>query len=161
MRLTIVPSDFAVYVGGVPYAPLDTSSVPVNVHALQWFDTSGWIEYVDAPNEQITELPLWAVACVEEWEAADYRRKHPAPQPLTPEDNKNKALKLLSETDWTALPEVSDPLRSDPYLDNAAAFSAYRSALRNITVNPRFGDMVWPEKPAEDWHAPEKSTPTE
>ena len=79
MRLTITPSDFTVYIGGVPYFPLDMSSVPSNVHALQWFDTSGWIEYTNAPNENITELPSWAITCVEEWEVADYRRKHPAP----------------------------------------------------------------------------------
>ena len=151
MRLTIIPSDFAVYIGGVPYAPLNMSSVPTNVHALQWFDTSGWIEYTNAPNENITELPSWAITCVEEWEVADYQRKHPVPQPPTPEENKNKAVLLLSETDWTALPEVSDPLLSNPYLGNFAAFNTYRNDLRKIAVSPRFGEMVWPVKPEEEW----------
>jgi hypothetical protein len=151
MRLTIIPKDYAVYIAGVPYSPLDMSSVPVNVHALQWFDTSGWIEFTNAPTEQITELPSWAITCVEEWEAADYRRKHPDPTTPSAEDNKKTALKLLSETDWAALPEVSDPLKSDPYLVNADEFNVYRNAVRKNAISPRNGVMDWPDKPLDIW----------
>ena len=82
MKLTIIVDDNAVYVNNVMRAsakpmPLDLSQcgIPSDVHALQWKETNGWIEFVDNPdgtkptNEPITELPVWANACVEVWNA--------------------------------------------------------------------------------------------
>lgn len=43
-----------------------SESIPENLYALQWQQTHGHIEYTDQPNEDITELPDWAVAVVEE-----------------------------------------------------------------------------------------------
>jgi hypothetical protein len=129
------------------------TAVPENVHALQWFDVTGWIEYKDgAPNEDITELPAWATTCVQEWEAADYEHKNPPPPPPpTAEENKITAVDLLSQTDWTALPDVSDPLKSNPYLANANEFNTYRNAVRAIAINPVEGYIVWPVLPEEQW----------
>jgi len=72
MKLTIVPVDGAVYVNGVSYLGLDLSFVPADVHALQWQDTSGWIENKSAlvQNQDITELPAWANACIAKWDSA-------------------------------------------------------------------------------------------
>ena len=74
MKLTIIVDDNSVYVDGVmkPWAPkpmdLSTCSIPSNVHALQWNNGSGWIEFRDpAPNQEITVLPEWANACVVLW----------------------------------------------------------------------------------------------
>lgn len=77
MRLTIIPSDNAVYIDGVLKTPLDISNcgIPADVHALQWYDTRGWIEPKDdddpftpkAPNQEISELPEWATACAVVW----------------------------------------------------------------------------------------------
>ena len=79
MKLTIIVEDSAVYVDGVMKAyapnPLDLSQcgIPSNVHALQWNQTQGWIEFVDSSdgtkpvNEPITVLPDWANACVTVW----------------------------------------------------------------------------------------------
>jgi hypothetical protein len=81
MRLTIIPSDKTVYVDGVvkAYAPLPLDltqcGIPSNVHALQWYETEGDIEFNNNPdgtkpqNQPITELPSWANACVEVWNA--------------------------------------------------------------------------------------------
>jgi hypothetical protein len=75
MRLTIVPSDNKVVVNGdSSHRPLDLSlcNIPANIHALQWYDTEGEIEFDGRPkplNEDITELPEWALACVGAWEA--------------------------------------------------------------------------------------------
>lgn len=79
-RITIIPSDNFVAVDGVSRpAALDLSGcgIPADVHALQWYDTRGWIEFNDdndpftpkPPNQEITELPAWANACVAVWEA--------------------------------------------------------------------------------------------
>ena len=77
MRLTIIPSDGAVYKDGVCYSSLVWEDTPSSVHALQWYDDRGWIEYVDEnpydnikpANENITELPQWALNAVNSWDA--------------------------------------------------------------------------------------------
>lgn len=77
MRLTIIPSDNAVYVDGVAHElDVTTAGIPTDVHALQWYDTRGWIEFTDVDpftpkpaNQEISELPQWANACVTVWNA--------------------------------------------------------------------------------------------
>jgi hypothetical protein len=77
MKLTIIPSDGAVYKDGSSYSELDLSVVPSNVHALQWKDTKGWIEFTDnddgtrPQNADITELPSWANTCLAKWDEAE------------------------------------------------------------------------------------------
>ena len=153
MRLTIIRPDAAVYVDTISYSPLDMTSTPVNVHALQWFNGIGWIEFNDgSQNQDISELPEWANVCVQEWEAADYIHKNPpSPPPPTADENKQQAMTLLSQTDWTALPDVADPLKSNPYLANAADFNAYRNAVRQIAIAPLAGELIWPARPHEVW----------
>lgn len=65
-------------------------------------------------------------------------------------NNKTQAVNILNATDWTAIPDVADPLKSNPYLTNQAEFVAYRSTVRAIAVNPTF-DAVFPEMPTEQW----------
>ena len=80
MKLTIIPDDsFVAIDGDSSHFPLDSSKcdIPDEVHALQWFETKGWIEFDDPtdpfapkpPNEEITVLPQWATNCVTVWEA--------------------------------------------------------------------------------------------
>lgn len=76
MRLTIIPIDSAVYKDEVcAIYNLSKYDIPLNVHALQWYDTRGWIEYIHsdpfsprAPNEMIDVLPQWALDCAADWE---------------------------------------------------------------------------------------------
>lgn len=96
MRLTIIPSDNFVSVDGDgSRQPLDLSvcGIPSEVHALQWFETRGWIEFTDdndpftpkPPNQEITELPDWANNCVAVWQAWTPPAPPPAPdQPAEP-----------------------------------------------------------------------------
>ena len=147
MRLTIVVVDSAVYKDGLCYSDLNLSScnIPVDVQALQWQGSSGWIEFTDTrDNEQITQLPAWADACLVKWDEADYAAHHP-PAP-TPEQiiaaNERKAKKLLTDSDWTQLPDVP--------LANKEDWETYRSALREIATNPTL-DPVWPVEPPVIW----------
>lgn len=147
MRLTIVVVDSAVYKDGLCYSDLNLSgcNIPVDVQALQWQESSGWIEFTDTrDNEQITQLPAWADACVVKWDEKDYEEKHP-PAP-TPEQiiaaNERKAKKLLTDSDWTQLPDVP--------LANKQDWESYRSALREIATNPTL-DPVWPVEPPVIW----------
>ena len=80
MRLTIIVDDNAVYVDGVCRMPLDLSqcNIPTNVHALQWYETEGEIEFDGKPkpaNEDITVLPEWADACVAKWNEAKFAQE--------------------------------------------------------------------------------------
>jgi hypothetical protein len=81
MRLTIVPADGAVYLDGVVYMDLDlsTCNIPSDVHALQWYDTYGELEFnrsfvngqiVHPANEMLTELPAWANTAKTVWDEA-------------------------------------------------------------------------------------------
>lgn len=78
MRLTIIPSDGLVGVDNQFFSDLDlsTCAIPVNVHALQWYETEGELEFVSNPdrtkpqNELLIEVPSWANACAEVWGAA-------------------------------------------------------------------------------------------
>lgn len=74
MKLTIIPSDKAVYKDGLSYLDLDlsTANIPSDVHALQWDNNAGWIEYKNhvKPNETISALPQWANDAVTVWQQA-------------------------------------------------------------------------------------------
>lgn len=90
-RLTIVPVDAAVYVDGVALIGLDLSSasIPDDVHALQWSDNAGWIEFkqdLNLANEEIEELPQWALAAQALWETRMDEINNPPVPPLTQQD---------------------------------------------------------------------------
>jgi len=69
------------------------------------------------------------------------------------EECKAQASKLLYETDWTTIPDVADPAKSNPYLINVQDYVTYRSALRQLAVYP-VANPVWPTKPVSQWGTP-------
>jgi hypothetical protein len=151
MQLTIIPIDGNVKKDDVNYLQLDLSScaIPSDVRVLQWQETSGWLEFWDKPNQDITALPSWVNCCLNVWQVADDLAKHPLPP--TAEQNKQKAVSLLQQTDWTTIPDVSDSTKSNPYLSNANDFVTYRNAVRQYAINPTAGDITWPTSPQEMW----------
>lgn len=72
MKLTIVPEDKVIVKDGIgvnfPNNLNDhiSSSIPSDIHALQWKENSGELEYVEngRANETISVLPDWANECV-------------------------------------------------------------------------------------------------
>ena len=155
MKLTIIPADGSVGENGVFYNSLDLSScaIPTDVHALQWQDTAGWIEY-NSPliqNEPITELPTWANCCITKWTEANTPIPPQPPTPPTAEQNKSTAVSKLKATDWTTIPDVGDSTKSNPYLSNVQDFVTYRNAVRQYAINPVAGDISWPAVPQEVW----------
>ena len=156
-RITITPTDTRCSVDEVGYSGVDMSTVPADIHAVQWYDVEGWIEYkvndqgIKPDNEVITSMaPFEAVLA--SWATIDYNHKNPpAPPPPTAQQNKDMAGILLMQTDWTQIPSVSDPAQSNPYLTNADAFATYRSAIRDIAINPVEGYIDWPKKPDPVW----------
>lgn len=152
MLLTIIPVDGNVIKNKVGYLNLDLSScgIPSNVRVLQWQETSGWLEFWDQQNENITELPSWTDCCLAVWTVANTPIP---PSPPTAEDNKNTAIEILQHTDWTQIPSVSDPTLSNPFLANKNAFELYRNSVRQYALNPVAGDITWPVAPTEVWTA--------
>lgn len=84
MRLTIIPADGAVYVDGISYLNLNLSFIPSDVHALQWYDTYGELEFkrsfvggqvIHPANEMLTELPTWANIAKTVWDEAKVAEK--------------------------------------------------------------------------------------
>jgi hypothetical protein len=63
--------------------------------------------------------------------------------------NKQQAQSLLTGTDWTEIPSVTNP-ENTPHLTNAAEYITYRNALRAIAVNPTW-NVVFPTAPTETW----------
>lgn len=55
---------------------------------------------------------------------------------------KQQAKRLLSETDWAALPDIG--------LANADAFRDYRALIRALMITP-VEEPTWPEKPTAGW----------
>jgi hypothetical protein len=149
MQLTIIPIDGNVKKDGVGFLKLNLSScaIPSNVRVLQWQETSGWLEFWDKQNEDITELPNWVNCCLTKWTEAN----NPVPPTPTAKENKESAIVLLQQTDWTTIADVSDPTKSNPYLSNANDFVTYRNAVRQYAINPVAGDITWPTLPQEVW----------
>ena len=94
-RITIIVEDGFVSVDGASKTqPHDFSScgIPAEVHAMQWYNDRGWVEFRDdgdpftpkPANQEITELPTWANACVAVHDAWTPPPPPPAPEP-TPE----------------------------------------------------------------------------
>ena len=47
MKLTIIKNDGAVYKEGQSYSNLSLPTIPSDVHALQWNNDKGYIEFLD------------------------------------------------------------------------------------------------------------------
>ena len=149
MNLVIIPSDNAVYQNNISYSNLLWEGTPSNVHALQWFDTSGWIEFNDGkPNETIDSLPPWVNNAINAWNVANTSVPPSLP---TAEQNKQTAVIKLQETDWAIISDVADPAKSNPYLSNVQDFVIYRNAVRQYAVYPVAEEINWPVVPQEIW----------
>ena len=146
-KISIIPYDDAVYVDGKSFQGFDFKEAPVDVHALQWQDTSGWIERKGQADEVINELPQWAIGLQDQWILKEQESQQPPPViPSTDDELKAKiaatALDLIRLSDWTQLRDVT--------LANDNLWVAYRQQLRTIAQQPQT-DSVFPAAPPEQW----------
>lgn len=76
MKLCIVTDDKMIAKDGNGYSGLDVLYIPNTVHAFQWYETYGEIEYKSTgpytkpANELITTLPDWADTALTKWNEA-------------------------------------------------------------------------------------------
>ena len=126
------------FVAPAPYAPVLNSPQP----------TYNQITQAVIETTPILENTNW----MQQWEVVDLDPEQIAyNEEQAKQQNKSQAETLLQATDWTATVDISDPQYSNPYLVNQAEFLAYRSAVRQIAVNPPVTVDTWPTKPDEVW----------
>lgn len=160
MRLTIIPSDKFISIDGQGLLDIeqDLSWIPSNVHAVQWYDTWGEVEYKDeTPNLRIKELGIFEQAVqdlnneivrIEQKQIADAEAAEAARDYWS--DLRFLRDKRLSECDWTQVADT--PLTENQKL----AWQTYRQALRDLpetiidpkplVLDPNHSD--WPVKPS-------------
>lgn len=164
MRITIIPSDKAIGIDGHFYLNMkeDLSWIPSDVHAVQWYDTWGEIEYIDADfnvrNEKIEELGIYeqAIQCYAD---AGKREEDEERQRLEEVENSTDYWKilrdirdyLLLQSDWTQ--SVTDSPLTEEQIN---AWKEYRQQLRELPdkiedPKPLVLDQnhpSWPVKPS-------------
>ena len=153
MKITIIPIDKHIRIDDNSLSQIkeDMTWIPTNIHALQWYDTFGEIEYNDGtPNEIIEELGIYEQA-LETFDAEKQRRlrEQLAEEELIEasrdywKELRNKRDFLLSQSDWTQ--GNDSPLT----LQKKEEWKVYRQALRDApsnTIDPK--RPVWPLSPS-------------
>lgn len=156
MRLVIVPSDKYISVDNEGFLNIqqDLSWIPENVHAVQWYDTWGEVEYNDgSPNERIEELGIF-VQAIQNHSSEIQRIKDEADAAEAARDYWSELRNLrdqrLTTSDWT---QVADVQLTDA---QKLSWQVYRQALRDLPENitdpkplvldPNHSD--WPVKPS-------------
>ena len=145
--VTIIMPDNSISVDGVG-AQIDI--VDTNIHAIQWHNGSGHVEFSDelTPNLIIQgqeDYEKYVCPYVQMWEEIDHNVTTAEQYSDTPEEKasviRQKRDTLLSATDYLMMPDY--PM-SDADQD---ALKVYRQALRDVPEQPDFpNSVVWPIK---------------
>jgi len=153
MKITIIPIDKHIRIDDNSLSQIkeDMTWIPTNIHALQWYDTFGEIEYNDGtPNEIIEELGIYEQA-LETFDAEKQRRlrEQLAEEELIEasrdywKELRNMRNYKLSVCDWTQ--------GNDSPITEAKKqeWTLYRQKLRDLpdnTIDPK--RPVWPLPPS-------------
>lgn len=135
MRLTIVPNDKYISVDGEGLLQIqqDLSWIPSNVHAVQWYDTWGEVEYTDeTPNRKIEELGIFGQAVLDF--SSEKKRIQDEIDAIEAARDYWEELRILrnqklTECDWT---QVADVQLSDA---QKVEWTLYRQQLRDLPQN--------------------------
>lgn len=107
----------------------------------------GWIPFTASPDDvEAHGRELFARA--EAGDFGDVAAYEPPPPPTVDElaaQARARRNQLLAESDWTQLPDARAALGAE----KAAAWDAYRQALRDVPEQPDFPSTIeWPVAPA-------------
>jgi hypothetical protein len=161
MRLTIVPEDKLISIDNHSLLGMkeNLSWIPSNIHAVQWYETWGEVEYNDgSPNEKIEELGIYQQAVIDHQNEIQRIEDEKIAAEIVAENARDywKELRVirnfnLQECDWTQIPDapLSDTQKTE--------WQNYRQLLRNLPENiqdpkPLVLDSShsdWPTKPQE------------
>ena len=135
MKLTIIPSDKTIGIDNNFLLKIkeNLSWIPSNIHAVQWDETWGEIEYNDGtPNKKIEELGIYEQA-IEDYQNEIQRKED---ETIAKENARDyweelrvKRNSNLQECDWTQIPDapLSDTQKTE--------WQNYRLLLRNLPEN--------------------------
>lgn len=155
MKLTIILSDKVIGIDGVflNCNQEDIDWIPSNIHAVQWYDTWGEVEYIgETPNERIEELGIYEKAIeVYENETKKIQDELDAIEAARDYWQELRIIRdsKLSESDWSQMPD--SPLSEEKKIE----WREYRQELRDLPENitdPKplvlnLDDSAWPTKP--------------
>lgn len=144
-RITIINNDNGtvdVMVNGDNIEGIATNKLEKNIHAVQWYEDHGVVEY-DNRNEEITDLSPFLGILDDYNEAVDRLVSKAIEEEPTPEelDLQQREILLLN-TDWIVIKymDIDEPIPQD--------WKEYRQKLRDITKQEGFpGNVDWPEEP--------------
>ncbi len=153
MKLTVIAPDKVVIKDGEAYPIEDLSYLDANIHAIQWQDTTGEIEYKDAtPNLIISDITPYN-KCVTDWEAV--KTKELEKNVLSDEDYEKwfREIRntLLLDSDWT---QFTDSPLTDA---KKTEWKTYRQKLRDMPTTKtgtyeelvlNLGHSDYPTKPS-------------
>ena len=152
MKITIIPSDNTIGIDGDFLLSIqqDISWIPENIHAVQWYNTWGEVEYTDgSPNERIEEHGIYQQAVIDfnnEKQRLEDEKIAQAEAIEASRDYWKELRRLrdqkLTQCDWTQIADV--PLAEE----QKTAWATYRQALRDVPANtedPK--NPVWPTAP--------------
>ena len=135
MRITIIPSDKTIGIDGDFLLSIqqDISWVPENIHAVQWYNTWGEVEYTDSsPNERIEELGIYQQAVID----FNNELKRIEDERIAIEASRDYWEELrylrnqrLTQSDWT---QVYDAPLTEL---QKTAWQTYRQQLRDLPEN--------------------------
>jgi hypothetical protein len=155
MKLTIVPSDKTICIDGQCILEIqqDLSWIPTNIHALQWYDTYGEVEYNDgSPNEKIEELGIYQQAVIDYQNEIQRLENEKIAQEAASEAAKDYWAelrimrdKLLSNSDWTQIPDA--PLTET----QKTTWQTYRQQLRDLPENIQDPKPLVLDSSHSDW----------
>ena len=127
MKLTIIADDKFVSKDGVGISGLPLKDFPSDIWAVQWDGTKGTVEKRDMSFTDISDITPYN-AWVTEWETANTALSEEEGN-LTLDEFREWRNGLLSETDWTVLPD--SPLSAE----KQAEWKTYRQKLRDLPAN--------------------------
>jgi hypothetical protein len=155
MKLTIIPSDKIICIDGQCISEIqqDLSWIPTNIHALQWYDTYGEVEYNDgSPNEKIEELGIYQQAVIDYQNEIQRLEDEKIAQEAASEAARDYWVELrimrdqlLSNSDWTQIPDA--PLTET----QKTAWQTYRQQLRDLPENIQDPKPLVLDSSHSDW----------
>jgi len=151
MRITILPADKYISIDnqGLLNVQQDLSWIPINVHAVQWYDTWGEVEYNDGnSNERIEELGIFEQAIQSHNnEVQRIENEKVATEAARDcwEELRFLRNEKLNECDWT---QVADVQLSDA---QKVEWTLYRQQLRDLPNNVIDPKPLVLDKNHPDW----------
>jgi hypothetical protein len=160
MKLTIIPVDRSITINQETIFNIEQNLdwIPENIHAVQWYDTYGEIEYkTNVPNEKIFELGIFEQAIIDYNNEKNRIEEEKIQKELEIESSRDYWKELrdirnykLQECDWTQI--LDTPLSEEQKIN----WKNYRQELRNLPENiqdPKplvldLSHLSWPINPA-------------